>query len=581
MISRSRTLALMLAAGWAAFLWAGALVAEDAIPCERRLPRDVVAYVSFRNVAELRTQWALTQTSKMFQDEALADFRGAIASRIEDFSKETQEEIGLSLTDLLNILHGELAAALAIQGDGKPAAVLLLDFGSAEESVQKLLEKLGEQSKENELERVEEEFEETRLILYRAAAAEGNQAPQDKVGYFIKDTFLVVGTNAGALKDVINRWDGKHENILAENAVFRYIADKCRGESQDPAPLMNWFVDPLGIVKALIAIQPQPNPQVGMVLTMLPLLGVDRFKGAGGSFDMVRGEFDMVSRTLIYFDPPVRGLLKMFQFDAGGQTPPKWVSSQASSYFGINWNIAKAYSAAETLVDSLQGAGAFARMIDQLAENEQTGGVHLKKDIIDLFTGKIHVVGESSRSEEDSDEEYLVAAEVKATAGAKATLRKLAQIPGLQVKEREFQGEAIYELGSADDEDDETVRMGVVVAENHMMFATDVKQLERVLRGADGTESLADSANYKRIARRFPEKTASISFNHVDNPLKSLVTLLKSPGFAQMWPDLAELGSKLPSAEALKQYASSSGGYMEPDERGLKMTSFSLGKTAE
>jgi hypothetical protein len=581
MNSRSRTLALVLATGWAAFLWAGALVADDAIPCERRLPRDVVAYVSFRNVAELRTQWALTQTGKLAQDESLAEFRSAIASEIGDFSKETEEEFGLSLTELLNIPHGEVAAALAMQGDGKPAAVLLLDFGAQEEPVQKLLEKLGEKSKEHDLERAEEEFEETRLILYRAAAKEGNQTPQDTVGYFIKDSFLVVGTSAQALKEVVNRWDGKHENVLAENAVFRYIADKCRGENQDAAPLMNWFVDPLGIVKALIAIQPQANPQVGMVLTMLPLLGVDRFKGAGGSFDMVRGEFDMVSRTLIYLDPPVRGLLNMFQFEAGGQTPPKWVNGQASSYFGINWNIAKAYSAAETLVDSLQGAGTFSRMIDQLADNEQTGGVHLKKDIVDLFTGRIHVVGEASPKDEDSEEKYLVAVEVKAAAGAKATLRKLVQIPGVQVKEREFQGEAIYELASADDDDDETPRMGVTVAESHLMFSTDVKLLERVLRGADGTESLADSAQYKRIARRFPEKTASISFNHVDNPLKSIVTVLNSPGFAQMWPDLAELGSKLPSAEALKQYAASSGSYMEPDERGLKITSFSLRKEAE
>jgi hypothetical protein len=581
MNSRSRTLALVLAAQWAALLWAGALAADDAIPCERRLPRDVVAYVSFRNVAELRTQWALTETGKLTRDDALADLRGAVESKFAEFSKETEEEFGLGLNDLLNIPHGEVAAALAIQGDGKPAGVLLLDFGSQEEPVQKLLEKLAEYAKENGHERSEEDVEETRLVLYRAEAQEANQAPREVVGYFIKESFLVVGTSANSLKAVINRWDGKHENTLAENAVFRYIADKCRGESQDSAPLMNWFVDPLGIVKALIAAQPQANPQIGMVLTMLPLLGVDRFKGAGGSFDMVRGEFDMVSRTLIYLDPPVRGLLNMFQFDAGGQVPPKWVSSRVSSYFGINWNIAKAYSAAETLVDSLQGAGTFSRLIEQLAENEQAGGVHLKKDIIDQLTGKIHVVGESSGNEEDDEDKYLVAAEVKTAAGAKATLRKLAQVPGVQVKEREFQGESIYELESADEDDEDAVRMGVVVAENHMMFASDVKLLESVLRGADGTESLADSARYKRIARRFPEKTASIGFNHVDNPLKSIATLLNSPGFTRLDPDLANLASKLPSAEALKKYAASSGSFMEPDERGLKITSFSLKKDAE
>jgi hypothetical protein len=577
---RSRTVVLLLAAQVAILAWSGALSADDAIPCERRLPRDVVAYVSFRNIAEFRTQWAQTLTGQLWRDDSLADFRPAIETQLAEKWKEHQDYVGLTLPELLDIPHGELVVALAIQSDGKPGAVTLVDFGEKADAVAKMVEKLSEEAKNQQLDRAEEEFEDTKLIVYRRAAAEENKPPQDTVAYFIKDTFLVVGNGAASLKGVLNRWDGKHDQTLAENPVFRYVADKTRDEQQEAAPLMTWFIDPLGLVKAALAASPQAPPQASLIVTMLPLLGVDKFKGVGGSFDMARSDFDMVSRTLIYFEPPVRGALNMFQFDVDGQSPPKWVSDQASSYFAINWNLGKAYGAAESLFDSFQGAGAFSKIIQQLADHEQSGGVHLKKDLIDQLTGKVQVVGESSGSDDDDSEKYLIAVEARNVAGAKATLRKMAQIPGVQVKEREFQGETIYEIGSDDGED--SPPMGIVIAENHLMFGTDVKLLERVLRGTEGRETLADSPSYKRIAKRFPEKTSSISYNKEDNSAQSLLAFLKSPASAQLLgEDAAEIASKLPSIDVLKKYLTSSGSYMQPDERGLKITSFSLKKEAD
>lgn len=576
----TRTLALLLAAQSLLLFEAGLLVADDPIPCERRLPREVVAYVSFRNVAELKAQFGQTLTGQLVQDESLSEFRAALDNQIAELSKTVEEYVGLSVSQLLEIPHGEVCAALAIQTDGKPAAVLLLDFGEKVDAVNKMLEKLGEDAKDKQLERSEEEFEDTKFIVYRRAGEEENKGPQDAVAYFLKDTFLVVGNGPTPLKSVLNRWDGKHENTLSENTVFHYLVQNTRDEQQTAGPLLTWFVDPIGLFKAALSANPKAAPQAGMALTMLPFLGVDRFKGIGGSFDMARGDYDMVSRTLVYFDPPVKGILRMFQFDPEGQAPPKWVTDQSSSYFAINWNIAKAYGAAESLVDSFQGAGAFSRFIQQLADNEQSGGVHIKKDLIDQLTGKAHVIGESSGSDDEDSEKYLVAADLSNVAGTKATLRKLVQIPGVQIKEREFQGETIYEIGT--DEGEDATPMGIVVAENHLMFATDVKLLERVLRGTEGRETLAESASYKRIAKRFPEKTASIGYTREDNSVQSLLAFLKSPGASSIFgSDAADLVSKVPSLDSLRKYMSSSGSYMQPDERGLKIISFSLKKDAE
>jgi hypothetical protein len=124
--------------------------------------------------------------------------------------------------------------------------------------------------------------------------------------------------------------------------------------------------------------------------------------------------------------------------------------------------------------------------------------------------------------------------------------------------------------------------MGLGIAENHLMFATDVKLLERVMRGTTGTDRLADSAQYRRVASLFPEKTASISYSRQNTELKALLALLKSPGIEMISGlDLGSLVSKLPSYETIKKYMPSAGSYMQPDERGLKFTSFSLRREAE
>ena len=178
---------------------------------------------------------------------------------------------------------------------------------------------------------------------------------------------------------------------------------------------------------------------------------------------------------------------------------------------------------------------------------------------------------------------FLVAAEVKNAANARKTLRKLAQVQGAQFKEREFQGETLYELEVPDvSEDDGTSEVGVVIAENQLMFANDVKLLEHVLRGTEGRESLAESGDYKRIASRFPENTVGSSFARDNDPLQTVRTLLKMPLLVHsplLGGDSDSLEDKLPEPASLKKFASLAGSYVQPDERGVKIVSFTLSKS--
>jgi hypothetical protein len=575
----------VLAAGLAVISAGRAAFAEESIPCEKRLPKNVLGYVSLRNVADFKAQWAKTLFGQLERDEALADFRGEIEKQITEASKKLEDQVGLSLSDLLAIPHGEIAAAALLGPGGKISGVLFLDFGEREEAIQKLLAKAADAFENDGAKRNEEEVEETKVIIFRKTNEEGDQKPQDAGAYFLKDSFLVLGTDLGALKNVLARWDGKHDRVLAENEVFRYIVDKCHDDNADHLPQVTWFVDPVPLVQNMVANPQQGLGQMAMVAGAIPAMGFDKFRGMGGTFDLARGDYDMVTRSLFYLDRPAKGVVNLVQFEAGAQTPPKWLSSDWSGYSTIHWNIAKAYTAAEGLIDMFQSPGATAQLIQMLADNEHSGGIHLKKDVLDQLTGTLHVVDDDAGGKVGAPGGYLFAAELKNVAAFRATLAKLAGLPGLKVDEREFQGETLYQVamggGGGDDEDAGNAKpthLGFAIAEKHLMVATDVRLLERVLRGVGDAETLADSAAFKRIARKYPDQTSAVSFSRRDSQLKQIYELLQQgrAGMLTGGPFDAFDFSKLPDLEALKKYMPSSGGFMERDERGLKITSFSL-----
>ncbi len=588
-----RSGALLLAIGFAVLSMARTGLADEPVPSDRRLPKNVAAYMSLRDVTDFKSKFSKTLFGQMINDDALADFRADVVKHVNESSEKIEAELGVGLSDLLEIPHGEVAVAAVVLAGGKLSGVVLLDFGERQETVQKLLDKAAESLADNK-KRIEEEVDDTKIVSFQDEQGEGNQKPQAVAAYFIKDSFLVVGTHGAALKDVLTRWDGKHDRTLADNDTYRYILDKCRDESSDAHPQAVWFLDAVTLVQSAIVSLPNLPPQSAMAMTAVPLIGLDKFKGLGGTLDMARGEYDTINRTLIVLDRSDEGIVNMFQFDTMAMSPPKWLSSEWTSYMAVNWNAGKAYNAVETLVDRFTGPGTVSNAVQNLADSPETGGVHLKKDVIDQLTGLLHVVEDDGASGGKSTANgYLFAIQVKNAAKARATLTKIAAIPSLgKITEREFQGETMYEIeiatgGDDDDDDDDegdSGKMAFVVTEGHLMIATDVRLLERVLRGVGDRETLADSADYKKIARKFPAKTNSIGFSRQDTQIKAAIDALKQlPLFGLTGgSDVLDLDfSKLPDADLLKKYLPPSGSFMEQDQRGLKITSFSLRSEAE
>ncbi len=542
------------------------LQAGDNTPGEKLLPKDTLAFFTISDVPEFRQKWDKTSIGQLLHDPQLKPFLDDVAKKIDEASKNMENETGVSITDLLEVPQGELTVALLEKPARKLSFVFLLEFGKNKATIEKLLKKFDEALEKEQAEHTTQEIEKVAVHVYTLKNPEPDN-PIKTITYFTDDHFLVFSTEVEALKEVLERWEGNSDDSLADNEQFKYIQAQTKLESGEP--LVKWFINPIGLIQSGITMAQATIPQAGLAAAFLPMFGVDGWKGWGGNLDFDEGEFEGISNSFIYAENP-KGLLGVFLFPATELVPPKWVPASIGSYNAANWNIAGAYTSIETLVDSFQGRGATGRVLDQIAE--QGPMIHAKKDLLDHLDGKIHILQSEAKDADDDappTPQVLAAFALKDAAKIKKTLAAAAKSAATNLETREFNGETIYEIFTPNS--DQSVSLAVT--EGQLIVTNDTPLLEGILRGqSGGRAALIDSSEYKRISKYFPSKTSMVSFQRSEAQFKTYYNLLRKSDNVIDGIDV----SKLPPFETISKYFQPSGSYTIPDKKGAKSVAYSL-----
>jgi hypothetical protein len=539
--------------------------AADKTAGEVLFPKDTLVFFTISNIPEFKQKWDKCSMGQLLRDPQLKPFLEDVEKKIDESSKQMENEVGVSLTELLELPKGELTIAVIEKPARKLSVILSLDFGDSKATMDKLLKKMDEALEKEGAEHSTEDVNKVSVHVYTLKNPEQDN-PFKTITYFTTDSHLVLSSEMDAIKEVLERWDGSSDDSLAQNDQFKYIQSQCKFESGEP--LVKWYVNPIGLIQSGISMAQATIPQAGMVGAFLPMFGVDGWKGWGGAVDLDEGEFEMAANSFIYAENP-RGVMGLFQFPAAQLAPPKWVPADIGSYMVANWNVLGAYTSVETLVDSFQGRGATARFLDSVAE--QGPMIHPKKDVIENMDGKIHVLQADPKEGEDEappTPQVLVGFGLKDAAKMKKTLAAAAKEGNSNLETREFNGETIYEVSSPNGDQ----AMSMVVTEGHLILTNDIPLLEGMMRGQTERTSLVDSDDYKRVSKFFPSKTSMLSFQRGDAQLKTYYNMLKN---ADNFVDGIDV-SKLPPFEVISKYLQPSGGYTVPDKKGAKSITFSL-----
>lgn len=533
---------------------------DDGATGAQLLPKDTLLFFSVPSIPESKTEFDKSLGGELLRDPQMKPFLDDVHKKIDELSGKLEQEIGVTIPELLAIPEGELTFALIERPTRKLTPILMVDYGDNKETVEKLLKKMHDGLDGDIAEHSTEEVKDVKVHVY-TFKDNPKDNPYRSLVYFNEDSYVVFSTEVDALKEVLERWAGDSTDTLANNDSYKYIQDKCKDESGDASAV--WYISPIGLVQAGIGMAQSTVPQAAFAGAFLPVLGLDKLKGWGGAGYTAAGDFNMVARSFVYVDQPATGVINVFQFPATDLAPPKWVSAETSMYFGGNWNVSQAYSAIETLVDGFNGRGTTARFLDQAANSDNGVGIHPKKDILDLLDGKFHLTQDSDDS---GNPKFLLALDIKDAAKMKKTLAKAAKTEGAPVETREFNGETIYEIEAAPDQ-----VVSLTVAGGHFVVTNDTPGLEAMLR-TERRSSLVDSASYRKIAKHFPAKVSMLSYSNADSQLKAVYELLKNADNPVEGIDL----QKLPPFEVIQKYLRPSGSYTVPDKKGALTVQFQL-----
>lgn len=579
---------------------APSLLAQDVPHSSKLLPPNVFLYGSAPNVTELRSRADLSSFGEMLKDPKLEPAREQIRAKIQENAGKVEEQLGISLKELIEIPTGEVAFAV-FQVPGESVGLMaLVEYGANEENVNKLLAKAEASLVERGATRSEAEFEGTPILVFEGAAPAEDAASDDeidldiegesegasgdgkpftgKVAWFRKDGRLVLGNSAAVLEVILARWDGSHQQTLAGQDVYSYIVEQTRSDDRDAA--VQWFIDPMGGLQTFLANAENLPPQAQMVGGVLPLLGLTSLKGVGGGFDLATNEFNSVGKTFLYIEAPPGGdlgLLTIFQLVPGELTPPAWVTEDVTTYVGARWDSVAAIDAVKRLMDTFQGPGAFDNLMEKAARVDGGPSIHPKRDLIDRLTGEIHLVNypapapEAGADSKQQPQPTVIALGVQDEGAIKDILAKLAGTPNFPGKAREFEGATLYELPTNAAGQASTAVL--TTANGNLLFATDVPHMEQILRDASGTP-LAETDNFQKIAKYFPAETLMISYQDQQDQVKTVYEMFRSGAVGEQIEGFDP--SVLPPFEDVAKYMREGGGYAISDERGALFVNFTL-----
>lgn len=383
---------------------------------EKLLPEKTLVFVKIKSVEEFTKSFMQTGFMRMLQDEKLKPVTESLYGSAEEAYQQVEEQLGVTLGELQNLLKGEVCFGLIMDKDTPISIVLLADYKGNSETANKLLS-AGESRAEESGAKLDSEDVEG--VSIRTIEGGGDD---ETVHYFQKNDSICISNNQDIAKLVLARWmieegeelsaDLKEEmamalegRTLSKNRKFLNVINACEPDEDNP-PQAFFFVDVFELIK---------NSQSGVAGTalvgILRGLGVDGLLGVGGSMTNNHKEYESIMHIHVALANPRSGIIKMIAMEPGDLEPEPFVPPNVSNYFTTNWNAITTYNEIEKIYDMFQEEGA---MAEELKENfTDRFGVDLKEDILKSLDGRISFCQVNVDSGALNGQAVIIAAKLK------------------------------------------------------------------------------------------------------------------------------------------------------------------------
>jgi hypothetical protein len=562
------------------------------------LPENTLAIVRILDTQQLVQKFRQTGFGRLTQDEQIKPLLGQLYGAAGEAFQQVEEQVGLSLSELLALPQGEITIALVAPDTGQPALVVLLDVGKGLPNAEKLLASAQKAIKASGTALKQEDHRDTKLNIFDTPGERGQTVVQ-----FVKDETICVVSNMSVAKDILDAWDKvepigeeKPPRRLSANRKFNLIMKRCQG-SQKERPELIGYVDPIELAR--VATRGNFAAQTGIAL--LPVLGLDGLEAVGASIIFPDEQLDDITHFHVMLDNPRSGIMEMLAVKAGDTTPPKWVPGDVASYSTIHWDVAKTYKTLNTLYDSFRGDDALAMEV-QRRISEQIA-VDFEEDILNALDGRFTLIRRIDRPAQIGSLGSMLGAGLKDSKKFALTLKTImAKFPE-RLEKKAFNGVEYYQLSRRQregDVDPERARRRaarprpcLAIVSDSLLIADRPSLLEKAIATSRTSDSLAEQLDYKLITRKIrshlgSKKPGAISFDRPEEGMKMLYELATGEQTRQQLTDGAENvevlkvldsalnDNPLPPFKVIAQYLAPRGGMLTNDETGFHYTIFTL-----
>jgi hypothetical protein len=587
------------------------------------LPADTLAYLRIPDSRDLVDRFNETAIGRMSRQEQMqplvTDLFGAAARAF----KEAEEELGVSLAELLSIPQGEVVVALVAPPDGQPALIVLLDVGESRPVVEKLIERGEAEMAQDGWARTSETLADCDVVVHRREEGELREI----VHCFMDDT-LTIATNLTVAADLLGRFSGDQPEdspaptddtgdseshaVLADNDKFVAVMNRCKG-SKDARPQLTWFVDPIELAR--VGARGNVAAQAG--LAIVPVLGLDGIQGLGGSLTLATERFDVVFHVHLLLDTPRTGIIEMVAFRPGDMNPEPWVPHDVASYTTLNWDVDVTYRTMTQLYDSFSGEGGLSKVVQRRVSDQI--GVDFEKEILPAIEGRVTILAWFEPPASMGSRARLVAVKLNDAKQFQSVLEKIVAKFPETLEKKTYSSATYYQVAesamrrmrlgrrgqrpTADGEQPQPPPPGPAQARvqpcmgivgDYLIAADRPSFFEKVvLAKADASRSLASDLEFKLIAskiRRQPGGThpALVTFDRPEMALRMVYDLVASDETRTQLTeraadneffgavDKALRDNPLPPFAVLQQYLAPGGGMITDDETGLHYMGFTL-----
>lgn len=585
-------------AGLVVLLSAVGLVGPSALRAERPsaaklLPASTVAYFRVAHVPTLIEKFRQTSVGRLAQDEKvrplISDLYGSAA---EAFAR-VEGQIGVSLEGLLKLPQGEAAIALVAPEDDVPALVILIDVGSEIAVARQLLER-AEVSAVNNGATVTTET--VNGVELRIVANPGQRRPPV---YCEKDATIVISSSVPLMRQLLSAWDTSEGERLLDNPRFTTVMQRCLASEAEP-PQITWFIDPIELAVAVT----RGNFNAQAFVALLPILGLDGVKGAGGAITFGAGDFDTVVHMHLLLEQPRDGVVEVLALGSGNTTPESWVPEDVASYTTLHWDAPKSYEATKQVYDQFRQEGALAKLVqDRLTRRYPD--LNFEEDLLAAIDGRITWITWMEPPARINSQASLVGIKLKDPRKFQDTLATLIAPIRDRLEEKSFGGTKYY-LASLPDRNNRgdaganprvmlrqpTPSFGIVG--DYLLLSGSEKLFQQaVLVKSDPSRSLASELDFKLIASKISRQRGGdspglISFNRPEEGMRNLYELAASQQTRDWLNQRAERNqtvgaihralndNPLPPFAVIQKYLAPGGAMLVNDETGFHYIWFSL-----